>query len=170
MKTTRRDDDLKLRELLRRGDPAQGNPPPGPQELARMRQELLEQAEAREDGTNLVGRRWAAAVASVVILVAVGWQLRNQSVQPPAVTEPPERITPPVAVDAEPVPAAPPAAEVRDESESVPPVVVASSDAGDSSPPPDGDVSAETLQARTVRFTTRGGTQIIWILDPELEL
>ncbi len=87
MKTTRSDEDLKLRELLRRGDPAQDHGLLGPQDLARMRQAMLTTIEERESDTRLGGWRWAAAVGLVWILIAVGWSLRGVPIDRSATPE-----------------------------------------------------------------------------------
>ena len=120
---------------------------------------------------------------SSLILVAVGWNLRNLSFHPSARPDPvgrqtssaarddvPQEISPPVVVDAGPAPAVPATVEAVEETATPLPVIVASSDTGGPGPEPQGDAAAENVQARTLRFTTRRGTQIIWILDPELEL
>jgi len=154
MKTTRSGEDMRLRELLRRGDPAHDARSLGTQDLARLRQEILGPAAARGPATGLVNWRWAAVATCVVIVVAMGWHLRDQSVHPSAVPDPateqasstldrvtPQEISPPWVADAVPAP--------------VVPAATAASGAD---------------QTRTLRFTTRRGTQIIWTLDPELEL
>ena len=154
MKRTRSDDDLRLRELLRRGDPAQGGEPLDPQDLARMRREILGTVEASGTATRLVDWRWVAVATCVVIVVVMGWHLRNLPVHPPAVPAPPgmqasstpDGVTPegtsaPLVVGVDPIPAVPAAV-----------------------------ASSGTDQARTLHFTTRRGTQIIWTIDPELEL
>jgi hypothetical protein len=84
----------------------------------------------------------------------MGWHLRNQSVHPSGVPDPageqasstldrvtPREIGPPLVAVAEPAPAVPAAA-----------------------------AASGADRTRTLRFTTRRGTQIIWTLDPELEL
>jgi hypothetical protein len=148
-----------------------------------MRQEILETLEGRRAAARLVDWRWAAAAACVVILVAVGWNLRDLSPRPSAASEPetrqassiaeeeaPQESSPPVKVVAEVAPVVPAEDDVAQETATPMPVVVASSDTGGPGPQPHGNASAKHRQARTVQFTTRRGTQIIWILDPELEL
>jgi len=141
MKTTRSDHDLRLRELLRLGDPAQGDEPLGPEDLARMRTEILGTIEARGTATRLVNWRWVAVATCVVVVVVMGWHLRNRPVHLPAVPDPPgmQASAPPDGVTPREI-IAPPVASSRAD------------------------------QARTLLFTTRRGTQIIWIIDPELEL
>jgi len=183
MTTPRMDDDLRLLELLRRGDPARGQESLGPQELARLRQEILETVDEGATATRPVNWRWAAVAAGVVLLVALGWNLRDISPRPSTapeqvgrqansmtVEEAPRETSPPVEVVAEAAQVVPATDAVVQETGIPTPVVVASSDTGGPDPVPHGNASAEDLQARTVRFTTQRGTQIIWILDPELEL
>ena len=172
MKTTRPDDDLHLLQLLRRGDPADGDLPPAPQDLARMRQAILTQVEGGEASSPRVNWRWAAAFVCVVVLAVAGWQLRTLSVRPAAVPEVAvTQANESVAVaEVAPVAAVPKVDETDEETTAKPAVAVAEAGSGDSGPARDGAASDENLQARTLRFTTRKGTQIIWILDPELEL
>ena len=162
MKTKHSDDDLKLRSLLTRGDPADGEEALEAQDLARMRREILAQAEGGEPSVSRVYWRWAAAFVCVLVLAVVGWQLRKPSVRPSGETEIAGARETATADATTPLEAPPP--EVVDE----PRVTVASA----KEEPVDEavDEPAEILQARTLRFTTRRGTQIIWILDPELEL
>jgi len=165
MKTKYSDKDLELRRQLRRGDPVDGEEPLAAQDLARMRRVILSQADGGESRTPRVDWRWAAALVCVLVLAAVGWNLRSLPDEPavdPEIAGAREHST---ADDAVPLEAAPEEVADADHETAVP-----DSDEADTGPASDGDPPAETLQARTLRFTTRRGTQIIWILDPELEL
>jgi len=183
MKTQHSDKDLELRRLLRRGDPVDGEEPLAAQDLARMRRVILSQADGGESLTPRVDWRWAAVLVCVVVLAVVGWHLRRGPDEPAVEPEIAGAREHSIADDAVPLEAAPEEVADADHETEVPDsdeafdenadesiVVVASSDAADTGPAIDDDPPAETLQARTLRFTTRRGTQIIWILDPELEL
>lgn len=160
MTKKRAEEDRRLRRLLRRGDPAGGDSPPAAQDLGRMRRQILEQGGADEPLSPRLGLRWVAVGVCVLILVVVGWQLRGPKVGPtvaPRIAEAQADSLPPAPVaDVREVPAVPEEAEIIEVVVDEPPVVVAASD--------------EKLQARTLHFTTQRGTQIIWIIDPELEL
>lgn len=169
MKTRRRDGDTELKRLIRRGDPADGEAPLTAREAAGIKQEILAAVEDGRLAGSGAGWRWAAAVACVVILGLVGWSLRGPSAPTPddevaGVPSPRAEIE---GLDADPVPSTRP---IEERSTPEPPPVPAFRDSGEPAASSVGDPPPEDLQARTVRFTTRRGTQIIWILDPELEL
>ena len=145
-----------LRQRLRRGDPAADGSEPRPDEIARMRRAVL--AAAEEAPRRLV---WVPAlVAAAVLLVAVaGWVLVRGSRAPePVLVEStrtvPEQDPPQVATTGTPeLPESPEPVYERPET-------VAALD------PP----SRVSDSARTVRFTTAGGTRIVWVLDPNLDI
>jgi hypothetical protein len=127
-----------------------------------MRRQIVEQSGANESLAPRLGLRWVAVAACVLILAVVGWQLRDPSVRPTVVPQIAEaHADTPVPVPVVEVEEAPVVSDVAEAIETVveEPTVAEG-----------GDSSAENLQARTLRFTTQRGTQIIWIIDPELEL
>ena len=155
---TRKDDEL--HELLRRGDPAADGSEPRPDEIARMRRAVLAAAETPR-------RRhvvWAPALAAAtVLLVAVtGWMLQRERTGNPAppevATTVPELPESPEAVDERPEDVDTPAEVATTLSPAV--VTVASSH----------KPTRVSDSARTVRFTTAGGTRIVWVLDPNLDI
>ncbi len=145
-----------LRQRLRRGDPAADGSEPRPDEIARMRRAVLNAADAPTRRLT-----WAPVlVAAAVLLVAVaGWILvRGLRAPEPVLTQDtravPEQPPPQVATtDAPELPESPEPVDERPET-------VAALD------PP----SRVSDSARTVRFTTAGGTRIVWVLDPNLDI
>jgi hypothetical protein len=125
-----------------------------------MRRRILEQGGAHEPLAPRLGLRWVAVGVCVLVLVVVGWQLRGPRVAPtvaPRIAETQvERPVPELVADVHDVPAASGEVEAIEQVVEEPADAVAALD--------------ENLQARTLHFTTQRGTQIIWIIDPELEL
>jgi hypothetical protein len=183
MKTERRDRDVELKRWMRRGDPAEGEPPLTAREAAGIKQEILAAVEEGPLTGSGAGWRWAAVVACAVILGLIGWSLRDPSVPTPSTprvaqaspetTEQDEVDGPPRpraetgTVDTSTVPSTPP---IEERSAPAPLPALVAQDSGEPTATPGRETPPENLQARTLRFTTRRGTQIIWILDPELEL
>jgi len=190
MKTKLSNDNQKLRELLRQGDPARDESALDPREVARMRRELLSRAAERGRQLPFGGWRTAVVVASLAIVVLVALyatdvifpgpehaeSARQATTGTPSGQSSDEDRTPEVALNeaSEPAPervtetpVQPLRAETVPSTEQVEPIEVARNDATD---PRTGDSPAEPPQARTIHFTAQGGTQIIWTLDPELEL
>ena len=139
----------RLYAWLRAGDPASEGSP-GPVEIARMRSAILAEAATRSMRPRPLRALVAAtALAAGAGLAVAAWLARSgpAAVLPPvldaaSVTWAP-REPPPLAAER----AVPPAREPRSRPQ----------------------VTSVT-QATTVRFTTRRGTQIIWTLDPRVEL
>jgi len=190
MKTKRTDDDQKLRELLRQGDPARDEDALDPREVVRMRRELLSRAAERGRQLPFGGWRTAAVVASLAIGVLVVLYAREviflepehaASARQVSTGTPPgqgsdEDRAPGVALSEVTEPAPEPVtdtsvqplhAETVPSTEQVESIEVARFEATD---PRTEDTRAEPPQTRTIHFTAQGGTQIIWTLDPELEL
>lgn len=190
MKTKRTDDDRELRELLRQADPARDDGALDPREVARMRRELLSRATERGRPLPFGGWRTAALVASLAVLVLVTLYATDRIVPEPEHAELSRQLStgtpsgqgtaedraPQVALNEATEPATgpvtePPAQPMHTEqlhsTEPPEPIEVARNDATD---PRTAETRTESTQARTIRFTARGGTQIIWTLDPELEL
>jgi hypothetical protein len=143
---------------------------------------MLDQNEAHDPSSRPVFLRQAAVAAGVVLILVAGWQIRDlfkeatvgstaigrASTSSPIDTRAEKIPSPPMA-------AAEPAPDASADRESDEEMQVASAEAGsydlpDHGAAPVGENSAENLQARTLRYTTQGGTQIIWTLDPDLEL
>ena len=158
-----------LRDLLRKGDPAAGDPGLSPDQIGRMRRIVL-------DATSEPHRRlvWIPALAGVAgvaamiaLLVALGPWRTGETTAPPA----PERIA------SVPVPSVSPAPPALARVE--PPVRMARREPTPPHsrhlmvhrPEPVATVAhAETdHEARQVQFETPGGTRVIWILNPTTE-
>jgi hypothetical protein len=190
MKTQRTDDDQRLRELLRQGDPAHDEGALDPREVARMRRELLSRAAERGSQLPFAGWRTAAVVACLAIGVLVvlyateviflepkhAESARQLSTPIPPGQGSDEDRAPGVALSEATEPAPEPVtdtsvqplhAETAPSTEQVEPIEIARYDSTD---PRTEDTRAEPPQTRTIHFTAQGGTQIIWTLDPELEL
>lgn len=157
-----------LGALLRLGDPAQGDPGPDGADLARMRRAML--AEAGRDHGRIAAAGSRLVVAAALVAAAVITVLIR--VEPPFGVLPVEPDSPglgastPAHAAVEPA-SRPQAATALRHAEPGPVVAVLS----DTPPAPPADVADPgTPRATTVRFTTPRGTQIIWTLDPRVEL
>ena len=115
-----RPDSTRIRDLLRRGDPAQGESL-APEEVAKLRQRLAEES-ARSEAPLLGPRRLVWAGLAAVLTTAVVLRLRMTA--PPAPAEP-----------------------------AVAPAVLTSH-----------------VKDRQIHFETPGGTRIVWVLSPGLDL
>jgi anti-sigma-K factor RskA len=171
MKTRGSETERKLRDALRRGDPVGEGRYPTPQELARMRRAVLDEAERAEIAPRLAGWRWAAITVCAAIVAVAGWRLLDRRVETTSPRVPTTEVA--RAADelvAQPDPSAPrvEAPDVRSEAKRI--LDVASSDPAEVSTGGEPDASTANLQARTLRLTAERGTQIIWTIDPELEL
>lgn len=165
--------DEKLREILKRGDPAAGDPGLAPEEVQGMRRAVLAAVpEPRRRGWLVPALATAAALLLASVIVLSLWQpeLPQEAVRPPlplaegrgegsvvqAEKSPP--LPSPAAQEREP----PPSPVQQPEPESEPePVVVAQAE-----PPVVPDASGEQRQ---IQFSTPGGTRVIWVLNPATE-
>ena len=158
----------RLRQYLRKGDPATGENGLNPGEIHAMRRAVL--TAAPEPRRRLLPALALAGATAALIAVFV---LRPASVPPPAPPRiaavpprpaPPQRISPPPRTE-------PPAREEKEETRKKPPhrrrhprttaqetaTLAALESAGN---PP------EEPGIRQVQFSTPGGTRIIWMLTP----
>jgi hypothetical protein len=172
--------DEALRELLRQGDPVGDGCEPTPEEIARMRRQVLDAAGAHSSGPWLPGWRPVAAVTAVIVVALATWLvLRDADRTAPALrraqesaagAEPhpqyAEAISEEPAGPPEPQPAADSLTDQAPEREQVR-IASASTDPNGTDVPV---AAAEDRSARTIRFTTRNGTRIIWTLDPNFEI
>ena len=151
----------RLKAWLRAGDPA-GEGSPGPVEIARMRAAMLAEAAAASMRPRplraLAGATALAAAAAGLALAA--WLVRSG----PAAMLPPELGG--TAVTWAPPAPAPALLELVERGFERP--TYAAQRSVRSAPEPRSQRLA--TQTTTVRFTTRRGTQIIWTLDPRIEL
>jgi hypothetical protein len=164
----------RLREALRRGDPAAGEAGLSPLEAQAMRRTVLAAVPAPRRSFRLVPAFTAAAVVVLSFVVTLGlWRAhdhRTVAPVPAAPAETPPAVTPPAPAPPEPsrtvavVPAPPPSrsvpaahpAPVRLPRTANPPSPV--------SPPHPSAEEAEEPAMRQVQFSTPGGTRIIWLL------
>jgi hypothetical protein len=172
--------DEALGELLRRGDPVGDGCEPTPEEIAHMRRQVLDAAGTHISGPWLLWWRPAAAVMAVVVVALAAWVvLRDADSSSPATrraratdngaeqsaqiaeTIPEEPAGPP-----EPQPAGDSLTDQAPESEQVR-IASANTDPNGTSV---STTPTEDRSARTIRFTTRNGTRIIWTLDPDFEI
>jgi len=166
-----------LRFILRKGDPAAGEPGLAPEEVEAMRRTVLSAApEPRRRGWLVPAMAGAAALILAAFIALSLWQPESkvaENVRPPAVRPPlppagegrgegsvvVEKKTPPLPSPApqerEP---APRKEVVRPEPE---PVVLAQAE-----PPV---VPAAPASSTQIQFSTPGGTRIIWVLRPVTE-
>jgi hypothetical protein len=172
--------DEALGELLRQGDPVGDGCEPTPEEIARMRRQVLDAVGTHISGPWLPWWRPVAAVTAVVVVALATWLVLRDADR----THPALRRVQESAAGAEPqpqyaeaipeAPAGPPEPQPADDSltDQVPEreqVRIASASTG-----PNGTqvstTPTEDRSARTIRFTTRNGTRIIWTLDPDFEI
>jgi hypothetical protein len=172
--------DEALRELLRRGDPAGDGLEPTPEKIARLRSQVLDAAGTRVSSPRLPWWRPAAAVTAVVVVVLAAWLvLRDADPPAPALRQAQEATggTEPQPLFAEALPAepaGPPEPQPLDDAstsgfhdtEQVRIASATTDPRGTDAPL----AAAEDRSARTIRFTTRNGTRIIWTLDPDFEI
>ena len=155
--------DERLRQILRQGDPAEGDGGLTPDEARAMRRTVLTAVPERKRRLLPIFALAGAVATAVLIAVLL---LRPEPVKPPA----PPRIaaTPPVArVPTEPVPQPPP----QEREERRPAQRHPSQHRHRRPAPPATPEVNDTLAAletagseRQVQFSTPGGTRIIWIL------
>ena len=165
--------DEKLREILKRGDPAAGEPGMTPEEVREMRRTVLSAVpEPRKRGWLVPVMAGAAALVVVVIALTL-WKPEppKQAVRPPE--RPPlplagegrgegvKRIekTPPLPSPA-PQEREPPPSPVREPEPEPEP---------EPQPEPEPVVLAQADGPTQIQFSTPGGTRIIWVLQPATE-
>jgi hypothetical protein len=166
--------DEALRELLRRGDPVGDGREPTPEEVALMRREVLDATRTRSGAALLHWWRPAAAVAAMVVMALAAWLvLRDADSTTPIPHETRETAAAtgpgPETVEAAPAEPQPTHDSMTDDAHETEQVRIAAAGTA----PPGTEVSATTTEdrsARTIRFTTRNGTRIIWTLDPDFEI
>ncbi|HYO12692.1 MAG TPA: hypothetical protein VE685_05820 [Thermoanaerobaculia bacterium] len=179
--------DARLRDLLRQGDPASGEPGLSTEEIHAMRRAVLSAAPERRRFGLLPALAMGMAAALAVLLAVALWRGGGpQGVQPPeekVATVTPEPVRPP----APPVAAEPPAPETPEDAappeepvvkepvrkrqaapratpalvlgEPEPPMALAS--VPEPSLPEPG---LEEPRTRHIEFSTPGGTRVIWVL------
>lgn len=179
----------KLREILRQGDPAAGEPGLSAEELQAMRRTVLNAVPERRRFALIPALATGAAVALAVLLAVVLWRGEEQGTRPPEVKVA-VRPAPPVQPAAPPVtpgpPAAPepqPPAEPEPAQEPVrkrqaaprvappPPPVLPEpeplTELASVSEPSQPEPALEEPRGRHVEFSTPGGTRVIWVLTED---
>jgi hypothetical protein len=168
----RESENRRLRDLLRRGDPAADGREPDPAELARMRAAILAEPEAPRRTPLLVPLAAAAALAGALV---AGWLLSRPAPSP-------RTAGPPIAAGgAEHAPQAPARSVVGAElpPEPTPPRGAAPPTSASAPPPvavaPAANPAAASdpgrkRSARQVQLRGPGGTKILWKLNPEFDL
>lgn len=193
MKSKQTDDDGRLRELLRRGDPAGDGEGLDPGAVARMRREILSAAADGGRFRSIGDWRLALGVGVVAVLaIAMIWLPRDErpisrstestsgaNDEPRVETAAPRRAeasgAPPAESTEEPTPETVAVSAPSAAAATVPEPVLAPSRElvlarSETEPRPAPGSGEEKGQAMTIRFTTSNGTQIIWTLDPRVEL
>lgn len=162
--------DRELRDLLRRGDPANDGSEPDPAERARLRAAVLDADKGNPSTRPLPALLLpAGAVITALLVLGLSWVvLRDRYPAEPAPGTGREAVPASPIAEADDLPAAPLPGEPapRLETESPLPAAV---------PPAPAQETATTDDdtprgPRTVRFTAAGGTRIIWTLDPEFDI
>ncbi|MFP5289003.1 MAG: hypothetical protein ACLGI9_24915 [Thermoanaerobaculia bacterium] len=168
--------DEKLREILKRGDPAAGDPGLAPEEVQGMRRAVLAAVpEPRRRGWLVPALAGAAALILAAVIALSLWQPEppKEAVRPPlplagegrgegsvvAEKTPPHRPSAglPAPQEREPAPT-PKKKEKKPVVQRAPepePVVLAQAE-------PSGE-------QRQIQFSTPGGTRVIWVLNPATE-
>ena len=164
----------RLRDLLRRGDPAADDPGMPMEEIARLRRTIVTTGGRR---AALRGpAAWAAVAAALLLLVLAVDRggFPTHTPRPPGGPVPGSIPVPPPApvatadpggapapsVAAKPIPAG----EARRPARPQPPAEPAAPAMA-----PGGDVTT-ARNMRQVQFTAPGGTRILWTLDPDFQL
>lgn len=163
----------KLREILRRGDPAAGDPGLSPEEIQRMRRVVLAAVpEPRRRGWLVPVMATAAALVLAVALALILWRPESKvvkAVRPPLPLAGEGRGEGPVVVVEKTPPHRPsaglPAAQEREQREPRP---APRKKAIHHEPEPVVVAQAESPSTQ-IQFSTPGGTRIIWVLHPATE-
>jgi len=182
-----------LRELLRGADPAAAAERLPPEAVAAMRRRTLEEAEAHAEATGISGIPWsrvAAGAATLVVVLGLAlavdrdrWLPSPSDPTPTTADRPAEdpgaaatdgdgRTPDPSPGTEQPVADTPPKTGTPDTRPGASGAVAGAVPP----PPPPSREDAGTAPAdrrrkpRDLRFTTPGGTEIIWTLDPDFEL
>lgn len=177
--------DARLRDLLRLGDPAAGEPGLSTEEIRAMRRAVLTAAPERRRFGLIPALATGAAVGLAVLLAILLWRGgQRPGMQPPdekVAAVPAEPVRPPAPIAETEPPAAPEPSEEPVVKEPVqerqtaprvsppppsqepePPVVLAS--VPEPSLPEAGPVEPRT---REIQFLTPGGTRVIWVLTED---
>jgi hypothetical protein len=157
----------RLRDLLRRGDPAAGDPGLSPDEVGRMRRAVLAATPEPRRRLLMVPVLAGLAAAVALLVVASPWSRLGEIGAPPA----PE----PAAAAAAATPAPTPGATPVPAPERVEPPVRLASREAPAHPrvrrhrPPEPVATMAHAEPRQIQFEAPGGTRVIWILNPTTE-
>lgn len=164
--------DDRLRDLLREGDPAAGDPGMSPEEVQAMRRTVLSAVpEPRRRG-------WlvpvlATAAALILAAVVVLWRMAPEAPGTPETPEPgpvmaapvaPVPVPEPIRPEPAPQPAPEPPVRVAEEKPEEQPEPLAAAPAEQQAVLPDAPEGQ-----RQIQFSTPGGTRVIWMLNPATE-
>lgn len=164
----------RLRDLLREGDPAAGDPGLSPEEVQAMRRTVLSAVpEPRRRGWLVPALATAAALvlAAVPVLWRTAPEVPDTPKPGPVVAAPvtpapvPEPIRPAPAPQPEPEPPVRIAAEKPEER----PEPLAVAPAVPALPEQQAVLPAAPEGQRQIQFSTPGGTRVIWMLNPATE-
>jgi hypothetical protein len=181
--------DARLRDLLRQGDPAAGEPGLSTEEIHAMRRAVLTAAPERRRRGLIPALATGAAVGLAVLLAVALWRGGEPQIQPPeekvaAVTPEPVRPpAPPVVVEPQ-APETPedttppqePAVKKPVRKRHAAPRVDPPPVPGEPEPPvmlasvPEPSLPEPRLEeprTREIQFSTPGGTRIIWVLTDD---
>lgn len=156
--------DEKLREILKRGDPAAGDPGMTPEEIREMRRVVLSAIpEPRRRGWLVPVMAGAAALILAAVIALTLWkpEPQKQAVRPPL---PRAGEGAPVVAEKKTLPSPAP-----QERESPPSPVREPEPEPEPQPEPEPVVLAQADGPTQIQFSTPGGTRIIWVLQPATE-
>ena len=162
--------DRELRDLLRRGDPAAGDPGLDPLELGRMRRRILDAAARRPS----VGLRlaWGTAGAVALLLVVLAGRGFLGPQRPGAGPREPGTAGLGSGAPGPGDDAAAPAevVELPAVPRDLPPQDMTAAPAEPEATAVARVALRDERRARQIQFTAPGGTRIIWTLDPDFRL
>ena len=165
----------RLRDLLREGDPAAGDPGLSPEEVQAMRRTVLSAVpEPRRRGWLVPALATAAALVLAAVLVL--WRTAPETPDAPDTPKPGPIVAAPMtpAPAAEPVRPAPapqpePPVRIAVEKPEERPEPLAVAPAVPALPEQQAVLPAAPEGQRQIQFSTPGGTRVIWMLNPATE-
>ena len=163
--------DEKLREILRKGDPAGGDPGMTPEEVREMRRVVLSAVpERKRRGWLLPVMAGAAALILAAVIALSLWQPEPQeeAVRPPLPRAGEGRGEGAVVVEKKTPPHRPSAGLPAPQEREPPPAPKRKKKTVRREPAPIVVAQAESPSTQ-IQFSTPGGTRIIWVLNPATE-
>ena len=163
--------DEKLREILRKGDPAGGDPGMTPEEVREMRRVVLSAVpERKRRGWLLPVMAGAAALILAAVIALSLWQPEppEEAVRPPLPRAGEGRGEGAVVVEKKTPPHRPSAGLPAPQEREPPPAPKRKKKTVRREPAPIVVAQAEPPSTQ-IQFSTPGGTRIIWVLNPATE-